>query len=287
MYSNSAYWHNIAKEPDNDFEDNSRPLFVIACGTGHLFSANIRLHTHRPHGRLDYQIIYIASGKAHFYFNGAEKIISAGNTVLYRPGEEQDYYYYGTDQTEVYWVHFTGSDVKNMLQRHGIADDMHVIHTGSSPHYNHLFLQMIQELQLCQEHYEDLIANHLQHLFILFHRMINDNYPDPNPFLVPEMVSAIRFFQENYRKTIHIEEYAAAHHMSVSWFIRCFKKLTNSTPAQYIQSLRMSNAQILLESSNYSIAEIADIIGYENPFYFTRLFKKRYGISPSGYRKLH
>ena len=52
--------------------------------------------------------------------------------VIYRPKEEQRYYYYGVDQTEVYWVHFTGNNVTNILRQHGISDDMHIIYTGTS-----------------------------------------------------------------------------------------------------------------------------------------------------------
>lgn len=64
----------------------------------------------------------VASGKAHFYFDGKEEIVSAGNMVLYRPKEEQRYYYYGADHPEVYWVHFTGNNVKNILRKYGIVD---------------------------------------------------------------------------------------------------------------------------------------------------------------------
>ena len=73
--------------------------------------------------------------------------------------------------------------------------------------------------------------------------------------------------------------------MSVSWFIRNFKEYTQMTPAQYILSLRMANAQTLLESTNYNVTEIADIIGYDNPLYFSRIFKKQSGMSPSEFRK--
>ena len=73
--------------------------------------------------------------------------------------------------------------------------------------------------------------------------------------------------------------------MSVSWFIRNFKEYAELTPAQYILSLRISNAQTLLESTNYNVTEIADIVGYDNPLYFSRIFKKQSGMSPSEFRK--
>ena len=74
MYTDSAYWHNKVL----DFKDKSKPIMVCSCGTYHLFTRP-KLPTHRPRGRLDWQLLYIASGKAHFYFNGVEEIVTAGN----------------------------------------------------------------------------------------------------------------------------------------------------------------------------------------------------------------
>lgn len=280
MYINSAYWHNKVL----DFKDKTHPLFVSSCGTYRLLTKP-KLPTHRPRGRLDYQILYIASGKAHFYFHDKEEIITAGNMVIYRPKEEQRYYYYGTDHTEVYWVHFTGNNVKNILRKYGITDQTHVIHTGTSLEYKYLFLQMIQELKLCKEDYEELLVNYLQHLLIMIHRLSTHKPKWKNRQLREEMDTAVRYFHENYNKPISIETYASEHHMSVSWFIRNFKEYTDVTPTQYILSLRISNAQTLLETTSYNVTEIAEIIGYDNPLYFSRIFKKQNGMSPSEFRR--
>lgn len=280
MYTDSAYYRNSKI----DFKDKKHSLFVGSCGTYHLLTRP-KLPTHRPRGRLDYQILYVASGKAHFYFNGVEEIVSAGNMVLYRPKEEQRYYYYGTDHTEVYWVHFTGNNVKNILRKYGISDNMHVIHTGTSLEFKRIFSEMIQELKLCKEDYEELLVNHLQHLLILIHRIINAKPRGKNHMLMEEMDAAVRHFHQNYNQAISIEEYAISQHMSVSWFIRNFKEYTNATPAQYILSLRISNAQTLLETTNYNVTEIAEIVGYDNPLYFSRIFRKQSGMSPSEFRK--
>lgn len=280
MYTDSAYWHNKVM----DFKDKSKPLMVCSCGTYHLFTRP-KLPTHRPRGRLDWQILYIASGKAHFYFNGAEHIVTAGNMVIYRPKEEQRYYYYGTDHTEVYWVHFTGSNVKNIIRSYGISDDMHIIHTGTSLEYKRLFTQMIQELKLCKEDYEELLLCYFTHLLIMIHRLMNIKPKSKTHALIEEMNAAVRYFHENYNKPICIEDYAEQHHMSVSWFIRNFKEYTEMTPTQYLLSLRISNAQTLLETTNYNVTEISDIVGYDNPLYFSRIFKKQSGLSPSEFRK--
>ena len=103
--------------------------------------------------------------------------------------------------------------------------------------------------------------------------------------LYPCLDQAVQYFQEHYNQPLSIKEYAAAHNLSEGWFIQNFKQYTNSTPAQYLLSLRIHNAKVLLESTNYNVTEISNIIGYENPLYFSRIFKKQTGFSPSEYRK--
>lgn len=280
MYTNSAYLHHSRV----DFKDKSRPLIVGSCGTYRL-SSRPELSTYRPRGRIDYQLIYVASGKAHFYFEDREELVTAGHMVLYRPREVQKYVYYGTDQTEVYWVHFTGSDVKNILRQYGISDNMHIFYCGALLEYQSLFRLMIQELQMCREDYQELLAMLLRHILILIHRQMNNVKKADSGFMTEEIDLAVSYFNEYYNTDICIEEYAASRHMSTSWFIRNFRKYTGFTPMQYILEIRISNAESLLEATEYNITEISRIVGYENPLYFSRLFKKSKGLSPSEYRK--
>ena len=94
-----------------------------------------------------------------------------------------------------------------------------------------------------------------------------------------------KYFNEHYNEDINIEEYTQKNYVSISWFIRAFKQCTGSTPMQYILSKRISNAETLLLDHSYNITEIAQIVGYDNPLYFSRIFKKIKGLSPSEYRK--
>ena len=135
--------------------------------------------------------------------------------MIYRPKEEQRYYYYGVDQTEVYWVHFTGNNVTNILRQHGISDDMHIIYTGTSLEYKRIFTSIINELRFCKSEYEELCVYYLMELLILTHR------------------------------------------------------LSSEKP----------------RNTSFNISEISRAIGYENPLYFSRIFKKQSGLSPSEYRK--
>ena len=56
---------------------------------------------------------------------------------------------------------------------------------------------------------------------------------------------------------------------------------------KYILEIRIRNAQTLLETTDYSVANIASMIGYDNPMYFSRMFRKAKGMSPAKYRKTY
>ena len=282
MYINSAYLNNSLV----DFKDKSKPLVVGSCGTYHLYTRP-KLPTYRPKGRVDFQLLYIASGIAHFYFDNDETdtVVPAGHMVLYRPKEPQRYVYYGNEQTEVYWVHFTGNSAKKILAGYGITNEMRVLPTGTSLDYARIFKQMIHELQRCQTHYPEILTLLLRQLFILIHRQLTREHTRKNDYLEEEMSLAMQFFNDNYNTEVNIEEYASARGMSVSWFIRSFKQYTHTTPMQYIVSRRITNAQMLLETTNYNITEIGQIVGYDNSLYFSRIFRKQKGMSPSEYRK--
>ena len=279
MYINAGYLNNSR----TDFKDNSTPLVVGSCGTYRL-KTRPKLPTCWQKGRRDYQILYVANGKTHFWFDGKEEIVSEGHMVLYKPEEIQKYVYYLEDNPEVFWIHFTGSDVKNILAYHGISLDEHVFYCGVLPDYKALFRKIIQELQLCRYGYEDYIASLFNDILLLVDRQQHEQKKATGN--VQEQIErAAAYFNENYNTKISIDDYAESLHISTNWFIHNFKQYAGMSPAQYILSLRMVNAQSLLERTTYNIKEISEIVGYENPLYFSRVFKKEIGKSPAQYRK--
>jgi len=258
-------------------------LVVGSCGTYRLKKRPM-LPTYWKKGRRDYQILYVASGKAHFWFDGVEEVVTSGHMVLYKPKEVQKYVYYVEEHPEVFWVHFTGYDVKNILEYHGISLDQHVFFSGTLPEYKMSFRKIIRELQQCEYGYEDYIASLFNNILLLVSRQQQngENYTVTIP---EEIEMAVSYFNENYNTKISVAQYAESLHISTNWFIRNFKQHMMISPAQYLLSLRMVNAQSLLENTDYSVGEISEIVGYDNQLYFSRVFKKEYGISPVQYRK--
>lgn len=281
MYTNVAYLNNSVSV----VKDTSKPLIVTSCGYYRVDSGPV-IKTNRPKGRRDYQLLYIADGRAHFYFDGVERLVNKGEMVLFRPYDHQSYFYYPKDKCQSYWVHFTGGDVDRILEYYQIPSDKNIFYSSTSPDYSWLFEQMIRELQLCRANYQELLTMLLRHIFLLINRYLKEGYKTGiNTF--NEIERAIRYFNENYKKEINIEEYARSLHISPCWFNRRFKQITKVTPLQYLISIRLANAKMLLETRDYNITETAYATGFSDPLYFSKLFTKHIGMSPTAYKKLH
>lgn len=278
MYTNTGYM-NLK---DEELENYRLPLRVNCCGVYRLVTLPV-MSTIRPAGRPDYQLLYIASGKAFFTFHGTSTEVSAGNMVFFNPHQYQQYAYYLENKPEVFWVHFTGKEAAGLIMEAGFQNDP-LLYTGISSRYEELFLSMIRELQIPRPSSMELAALYLNQLFLILKRAKEEGSFQKTE-IQKEMEKAIHFFHENFSKNIEIEQYAREHHMSTCWFIRSFKKYIGMPPRKYLTSIRINKARELLESTDYSVGEIGCIVGYENPLYFSRIFKKQTGIAPLEYRK--
>ena len=88
-----------------------------------------------------------------------------------------------------------------------------------------------------------------------------------------------------YNRKCTVNEFAVLCNLSVYRFIHNFKALTGMAPMEYITAIRIDKAKELLNSSSLNISEISAVVGYDNPLYFSRMFKKIIGTSPTNYRK--
>lgn len=279
MYTNVAYLHDFFDE----IVDDSKDLLVTSCGYYRLEKLPI-IATERPKGRKDFQLLFIAKGKGHFVINGKKEIVSEGNMFLFRPNESQMYYYYGKDKTEVYWIHFTGKNVEGLLNQYNFPNNKNVFFVSFSSDYEYFYTKIIQELQLERKNYTDMISLFFKQLLIAVNRFLIEEKKS-NTEIQNKVEKATHYFNEHYNEEINIDDFAASINMSTCYFIRCFRQIVRVSPLQYILSLRMSNAKNLLGNTTYNINEIAQIVGYENQLYFSRLFRKNVGVSPSEYRK--
>ena len=92
------------------------------------------------------------------------------------------------------------------------------------------------------------------------------------------------YFQENYMKKISIEEIAKSTYLSTTYITKIYKEITGDTPINYLINLRMEKAREILSEGHFSIQTVAKRVGYDDPYYFSKLFKKKFGYSPSSFK---
>lgn len=94
-----------------------------------------------------------------------------------------------------------------------------------------------------------------------------------------------KYFEEHYREKISLNQIASNMYLSPVYISKIFKSETGETPINYLISLRMEKAGKLLEKNPMlSIQKVADEVGYDDAYHFSKLFKKYYGISPAYYK---
>lgn len=95
---------------------------------------------------------------------------------------------------------------------------------------------------------------------------------------------AVKFMSKNYRSQIAVSDVAAAAHISEKYLRELFKKETGKSLQSYLTDLRLAAAKTLLSNSKYNIGEVANLSGFAEYRNFVRIFKERYGITPTEYR---
>lgn len=262
----------IAHSNPLDLTPIDREMFVYSCGY-YRVNDDTLLSCHREHGN-NFHINYIQHGKSAFVVNGEEYIASEGDVIFYNVGDQHHYTHLTDHDTQIYWIHFEGDKAKELLAELGINESC-VLHTNTN--LAEYFENIIRELTHQNDNYNKIATGNLNIILSKILRKSSDSDEEIN-YIISLMNS-----MENNRMTL--EEYANICHLSKSQFIRRFRDYTGQTPINYKNKIIVRNAQWYIENSNYSISEIANILQFENVYYFSSMFKKTVGISPIRWRE--
>lgn len=100
-----------------------------------------------------------------------------------------------------------------------------------------------------------------------------------------DIYETLSFFNDNFDKKIDLKELANKMGLSYTGFLWKFEKQVGTTPLKYLSHVRLRYAKQLLIEGDLTISEISALCGYSNPYYFTNVFKEKYGLCPTSYRK--
>jgi len=232
-------------------------------------------------------LIYCVKGKGWCEMNGARHGVSFGDVLVIPPGCAHAY---GADEQRpwtIFWVHVKGENVAPLLNELRIAPANPVLHLGESPELLALFEELLEVVEhgyaVSRLLYASQILAHLIGLMIWDCRQ-NRQGPLDNTQRVAETIT---YMKQHLDHNATAASFAALANLSESHYRSLFKQQIGYAPVDYFIRLRMHKACQLLDTTGLSVKEIAAKVGYEDPLYFSRVFRSVVEHSPKEYRRMH
>ena len=255
---------------------SSKYLEINNCNIQHL--SGREYYMLRENGRVDYYILYIVEGMCYLFENGEKIAVPAGNIVLYRPSERQEYLFGGEEKTVSAFVHFSGTAAEAVLADAKLGG--RVMALGGAAEPLRLFRAMVEEWGMKKPCYESAaVALFLQFLSAVGRQQVYLQN-GISPARQHSMDKVLRHMHTHYIENHTVAFYAAMCHQSEGRFAHAFKESTGTSPKHYMLGVKMDAAAQLLATTTLSVAEIARAVGIEDENYVSRLFKRFTGKAP-------
>ncbi len=237
---------------------------------------------------LQYILIYCVEGEGWFEVDGKKQKVEQDQFFILPVGKPHKYGSSSSDPWTIYWIHFNGK--KAAFFSEGFDHPLNILPNQDS--------RIEDRLRLFEEIYQTLskgYSNNNLHYAItsLFHFLgsikfigeYRSNSPAVNK--KEDIVDiAIHYMRENMNRKLTLADIAKEMKFSISYFSTLFRNKTGYSPLRYLTYLRIQEACHYLDFTNLQINQISPLIGFEDAFYFSRLFTKEMGISPSNYKAL-
>lgn len=249
-----------------------RPLF---CGYEDCDGG----HTYGPAVREYYLLHYIRSGKGTYLCRGREYALSAGQCFLINPGEVTVYAADAGQPWTYVWLAFDGVCAPRFLRSAGLGPDRPV--TGS-PEISAAFDGLYQLIT----DGADSAGNGFRLLSVLYAFFGAIPQQGPRETQRGQYVRKVRgFVAASYAGRLTAEALASYCGLDRRYLCRVFKAETGATLQEYVLSVRMGKAAGLLRSTALPVGDVARSVGYYDVYNFSKMFKKKAGLSPLDYRQ--
>lgn len=250
-------------------------LEVESCGV-HVDSNYI---TKRSEGRRDYHLLYVKSGEMICLFDGKYEKIQAGGYVLYPPKVPQEYEQNGG---VCYWVHFSGTAAAEAIADAGLRSSPISSGNMENDAIISTFDRMIYRYATAESNGGIALSAELLLLLAEIKRCAVDK---SGVSFDDRLCSVISYMHKHYSEDVELDFYARMAYISTGRFIHLFKEIMGVSPYSYILKIRMERAAEFLALSDSSVAEVAAKVGFKDPLYFSKAFKKSFGMSPVKFRR--
>jgi len=240
----------------------------------------------RKEGALQHILIYCTEGSGWISVNG-KKFSVTKNQYFIIPKEVP--HSYGSNKKEpwsIYWIHFLGTLSKDYAFLTQNPQSIFPSFIDRIDNRIELFEEMFQNLEMGFSRENIQYANICLMHFLASFKFL-DQYRQIRKQNESDIIlQSIRYMKSNIAQSITLQQLAKGVNLSTSQFSLLFKRKTGKSPLDYVIQLKLQKACELLDNTNLKIKAIAQTIGYNDPYYFSRIFNKVIGSSPRDYRKL-
>ena len=207
------------------------------------------------------------------YLHQKQEFIIQKNDILFIPAH-YDYQITANNDEEVYVIHF--------FIENSNFDKIHKFTPLNPDIFSRLFLEMMEVWRVKGIGYQAKLTS-------LFYEIVEQieiqEYKKDLSHNTKKLQEVLEYIHANFTEKIAIPDLAKMEGLSNSRYITLFSKEMGKTPSEYILSLRLDRACELLITSDMEISQVGIATGYDDPYFFSKIFKKHVGISPSEYRK--
>lgn len=265
----------------------NHPLLQSLIPTDIGYYPQARYHyREREQGVEQHILIFCISGSGWCQINDQHQTIVAGEALLIPRGVPHIYGASETDPWTIHWVHFYGVVADSYVYHLPENDNAMVVDPQSSRAIEDLFYEC----------YDSFVGGFVLHRLIycaqLLHHLLgrlffnNKSYsPVQRTSHFHSIESTLGYLHENIGENLTLADIAAHANLSPSHFSYLFKQQIGYSPVDYFIHLKMQHACQMLSFTKRTVQEIAYSVGYDDPYYFSRIFKKVIGISPRHYRQ--
>lgn len=226
--------------------------------------------------RIDYSLMYVAAGNATMRIKGKKITLSEGEAMLYPPGTPQDYCYLPGGGVNK-WVHFAGTLAYPLYAKTGRK-----ITIKKRKEFENALNKLIDAYNCVSEQKYLLTRGYLTVIIAL---LIENDTIESERQTSHRISEALNYIHINAFSDVDFNIAAEKCYMCRDRFNHVFKDITGYSPNQYLIKIRIDRAKQLLSDENLSVNETAEIVGYTDINYFSRLFKKTTGVSPKDFKE--
>lgn len=232
----------------------------------------------------DHLLMFCARGQGVLEAFDQRSVVEPGGLILLPRGVAHRYFADANDPWTLYWVHFAGELSDQFLHQLAFPPQTAYLKLGIHPKIISDFNSLLDVRQTGYQlpallHAANQLRQLMSYLALLTPRTLRQG---EHPLDLDKIHGLM---QERLHDDLNLDTLAAAVGLSKFHFSKKYKTLTGHSPIQHFIHLKMEQACYLLDISDQAVGLISQQLGYEDPHYFSRLFKKVMGVNPSEYRE--